>query len=279
MSKIARIVQSQERYLDLVAQFRDAEASYRTFTEQHGTSEQRQARLKEIKNRLGGTIKAPVSAHPDPFDTRHHLRIEGRERHWTSVRGCPSCEQLMKDHGLGSIWSEAGELQQRNAEARELRQRVRNLWDRHQAVAEEHSREEGLLPSYYLRLDGSGRITATGSVRNFEVRGRLVLDEGTYVDYDVNGQTARAVFDSSEQLVAYHLGDGDWTVTEVGKRWEKYNSSQSYLTGKPQTDLYFGKKGEKGGHIAVNSDGNIEHVRDEDGEVLYKKYDPNDPYG
>lgn len=62
------------------------------------------------------------------------------------------------------------------------------------------------------------------------------------------------------------------------ERFEKYSSSRSYLTGKLQTDFLFGRKGEKGGHIAVNEDGDIEHVRDEDGDILYKKYDPNNPY-
>lgn len=60
-------------------------------------------------------------------------------------------------------------------------------------------------------------------------------------------------------------------------RFEKYNSSRSGQTKSSQTDLYFGSKGKKGGHIAVNEDGDIEHIRDDDGEVLLNKLDPKNP--
>lgn len=53
-------------------------------------------------------------------------------------------------------------------------------------------------------------------------------------------------------------------------RKPQYRSSRSSQTDKLQTDIYLGEKGEKGGHIAVNGDGDIEHVRG-DGEVLYNK--------
>jgi hypothetical protein len=60
--------------------------------------------------------------------------------------------------------------------------------------------------------------------------------------------------------------------------FEKYSASFSGQTGEAQTDVYFGDKGEKGGHIAVNANGDTEHVRDSDGEVLYEKLDPDNPY-
>jgi hypothetical protein len=63
-----------------------------------------------------------------------------------------------------------------------------------------------------------------------------------------------------------------------GEHFEAYSSSRSGETSQAQTDLYFGDKGEKGGHIAVNESGDIEHVRDSDGEVLYDRYDPENPY-
>jgi hypothetical protein len=71
---------------------------------------------------------------------------------------------------------------------------------------------------------------------------------------------------------------GSQNFADHEERWEKYNSSRSGQTGKLQTDYYFGRKGDKGGHIAINEDGNIEHVRDDDGTVLYEKYDPSRPY-
>jgi hypothetical protein len=69
-----------------------------------------------------------------------------------------------------------------------------------------------------------------------------------------------------------------WERQESGGHFETYNSSRSGQTGQAQTDLYFGEKGDKGGHIAVNESGDIEHVRDSDGEVLYDRYDPDQPY-
>lgn len=71
---------------------------------------------------------------------------------------------------------------------------------------------------------------------------------------------------------------GSQNFTDQEQRWEKYSSSESRQTRKPQTDFYFGRKGEKGGHIAINDDGDVEHVRDDDGQVLYQKYDPDNPY-
>lgn len=53
------------------------------------------------------------------------------------------------------------------------------------------------------------------------------------------------------------------------QRFERYSSSETRDTGTPQTDLYFGEKGTKGGHVAVDDSGTLRHVRDEDGTVLY----------
>jgi len=62
----------------------------------------------------------------------------------------------------------------------------------------------------------------------------------------------------------------------TGQRFEKYTSSENRNTRVPQTDLLFGEKGTKGGHIAVNDSGQLRHVRDDDGTVLYDRGDP--PY-
>jgi hypothetical protein len=55
-----------------------------------------------------------------------------------------------------------------------------------------------------------------------------------------------------------------------GEWFEKYRSSENRDTGIPQTDLQFGYKGTKGGHIAVSGEtGETLFVRDVDGTVLY----------
>lgn len=54
-------------------------------------------------------------------------------------------------------------------------------------------------------------------------------------------------------------------------RFERYSDSETRDTGTPQTDLLFGEKGTKGGHIAVDANGDLQFVRDEDGTVLYDR--------
>jgi len=67
------------------------------------------------------------------------------------------------------------------------------------------------LPSFKADITGKGFITGTGTVQNFSAHGQYVLDSGTSVTY---GNTT-VVLDSSEQLVAYRLGDGNWTLMRV----------------------------------------------------------------
>jgi hypothetical protein len=218
MGIIDQMLRLQEQYLELVRQARAVEADYKAFTDRHGTAAQRNARVSELKAQLANGITVKPGEHPDEYDARHNLRVEDGKRYWTNVRGCPSCERINDKYGRTAIRNEIAEIQQLSAEAYSLQEQIRAIWDRHRAVCEQFPDAENLLPSQYLRLDGTGRITATGPVNNFQVRGQLVLESGSYVDYEVDGKIARAVLDSSDQLVAYHLGDGNWTVMRVAAR-------------------------------------------------------------
>lgn len=51
--------------------------------------------------------------------------------------------------------------------------------------------------------------------------------------------------------------------------FEEYRSSETHDTGTPQTDLQFGEKGTKGGHIAVDANGDLLFMRDADGQTVY----------
>lgn len=54
-------------------------------------------------------------------------------------------------------------------------------------------------------------------------------------------------------------------------RFEKYSGSSNRDTGTVQTDLLFGEKGTKGGHIVVDEYGVLQYVRDDDGTVIFDR--------
>src|SRR5690554_5793387 len=66
--------------------------------------------------------------------------------------------------------------------------------------------------------------------------------------------------------------DERWPATSMEPpkpTFEKYSSSETRDTGTPQTDLFFGEKGTKGGHIAVDDSGTTLYARDGDGTEVY----------
>jgi hypothetical protein len=218
MGTIDEILRLQREYIDVAREMNIAEAEYKELLRRYGSPQHRQALHDQLKSRLSERVAVGADDHPDPFDSRHNLQVQGKKRIWTNIQGCPSCDSINEKYGRNGIRAELAELRRQNVEAREAYLKYDEAWSRHKAVVDEFAPHIELLPSYTLRLNGSGGVADTGPIRSFEVGGQLVLEEGTYVDYDADGKTARAVLDSSGQLVAYQIGGSHWTLMRVPAR-------------------------------------------------------------
>jgi hypothetical protein len=277
VSALNEIVKLQKRLKKLGRKCDESDCEIEELTAEYGYREDIETRLEEISENLNEIIHIAAEEHGE-FDSRHSVTHHGQTIRFKAVPGCADCDSISEAHGLADLIEELKSL-------RWAQRRLEKLEDRRDDMDEEYQdlltqiNDLGQtlgMPSFEVRWDERhglvGLITQVGPIQHFKVNRRTILEEGLFANYYLDGHTARAIFDASEQLVAYHLGDGNWTVTAT---WEKYRTSADHDTGLSQTDFFAGTIGErdqkKKVHIAIDESGDVIFVRDIDGEVLYDR--------
>ena len=277
MRTLDEIVKLQKRLRKLSQKYDGAEEEIDEIAYDYGDLDAIEARLRDAEDSLSEVIRIGAEEHGQ-FDSRHSVTAQGKSTRFRTVSGCPDCDSLLEAHGLADLIEESKNLRWARSRLKKLEDRRDDMaYEFNDLVAQINELGQALgLPSFEVRWDENhglvGFITKVGSVNNFKIHERVILQEGHFVNYDLDGRTARAIFDSAEQLVAYHLGDRNWTITAT---WEKYKASINWDSGTAQTNLFVGTIGEtdqkKKVHIAIDEHGDVVFVRDMDGEVLYDR--------
>jgi hypothetical protein len=124
------------------------------------------------------------------------------------------------------------------------------------------------LPAFNATVEPSGFIDGAGSIANFTIRGRPILDSGNYVEYKAGSATYYVALDASEQVVAHYSGSGGWHLSGLGSRMLQDVNERSrveaggdfsYENQVPTTDILIFPRDGSGGrhHFVVDDEGNV----------------------
>jgi len=264
MGRVNRILQLQRDCSRIAGKYKAARKQWETLNARYGGSrEQRATRLEEIRRELLEVVHWETGEHAE-FDARHNVQVSGSTRTWKPVRGCPDCDRKEEECGRNALKRERDQIYEWGRELNGCTAQVRDQRTRAEAVVFDINREARYLglPSFKADITGKGFITGTGTVQNFSAHGQYVLDSGTSVTY---GNTT-VVLDSSEQLVAYRLGDGNWTLMRVLAR-PKITTDKGWYTVMRSTgviEMMVGPDGESTNtypHVHVIHDSQANQIR------------------
>jgi hypothetical protein len=266
MSTVNEIIILQRRLRRLDRKWGQAEEESEELISSYGDLDAIDARLAEINSVLSETIRVAADEHEE-LDDRHNgeWSSDGHIVRWQPVNECYSCKQIMEAHGVSELVEEKKDLRSARRRLQKLHYRCEEFNDEVEVLRNEVNRlGQALgLPSFDLHYDEYelvGFIIQTGSVTNFSIGGRKIVKEGAYINYDVAGKTARAIFNTSGQLAAYHTGDNEWKLAETQVKTYPGPVNGQYSTtfsphGNPDEDPGHG-------HVVVDEQGNVIYARE-----------------
>jgi hypothetical protein len=275
VSNLDEIVTLQKRLKKLGKKCDDVDYEIEDVTAEYGYREDIEARLREINDSLSEIIHIVAEEHGE-FDSRHSVTYDGQITRFRAVPDCPDCDSIIEAHGLADVIEENKNLQWAQKRLKKLEDRRDDMGDDYEdlrAQINELGQAVG-LPSFEVRWDDDhglvGLITQVGPIKRFKLHEKVILEDGRFANYDLDGRSARAIFDTSEQLVAYHLGDRQWvelgstqyTQDKSADVHVKVHADWSGDRQAPKTDLYIFDRHSKTSeheHIAIDDSGNVIH--------------------